>query len=242
MTSNSHDTVKAVLFDVFGTVVDWRTSVTRELRSFGHARGLDADWESFADEWRSLYQPAMEEIRAGRRPFTILDTLHRENLDTLLARHNFPQFTESELEHLVTIWHRLEPWPDVIEGLYRLKRRYIIATLSNGNIGLMVRMARHSGLPWDTILGAEVTKAYKPTQQAYLGCAQALNLKPDACMLVAAHNDDLRAAQNVGFRTAFVLRPTEHGPAQTKDKHATAPWDIVTDSLNGVADALGCQR
>lgn len=236
------DRVEALVFDVFGTVVDWRQSVVRELTSFGVGRGISHDWTRFADEWRGLYQPAMEEVRAGRRPFTILDRLHRESLDTLIHRHNLPAFTEEEMQHLVTVWHRLVPWPDVVEGLYRLKRRYIIATLSNGNIGLMVRLAKHSGLPWDTILGAEVAQAYKPQPEAYVRTAAALNLDPQEVMLVAAHNDDLAAARRVGMRTAFVVRPTEHGPGQTRDLAASEPWDIVTDSIGGVADAMRCPR
>ena len=236
------DNVKALLFDVFGTVVDWRSSVAREMAAFGTPRGLDLDWVAFADEWRGLYQPSMEEVRSGRRPFTILDTLHRESLLTLIHRHRLPDFTDQEIAHLVSIWHRLTPWPDVIEGLYRLKRRFIIGPLSNGNIGLMTRLAKHSGLPWDVIVGAEVAQAYKKSPQAYLRSAAALNLEPAECMLVAAHNDDLLAARNVGFRTAFVLRPGEHGPGQTKDLQAEQPWDVVSDSLGGIADAMGCPR
>ncbi|MGI9408745.1 MAG: haloacid dehalogenase type II [Hyphomicrobiaceae bacterium] len=237
------ETVKALVFDVFGTVVDWRTSCIRELTSFARARGIEGiDWENFADEWRGLYQPSMEEVRGGRRAFTILDDLHRESLMTLIQRYKLPALAEHEIEHLVSIWHRLIPWPDAVDGLYRLKRNYIIGTLSNGNIGLLVRMARHSGLPWDAILGAEIARAYKPQRQAYLSTAVALNLEPRECMLVAAHNDDLLAASEVGYRTAFVIRPNEYGPNQIKDKAADRPWDIVTDSFHGVADILGCPR
>ena len=156
----------------------------------------------------------MEEVRGGRRAFTILDDLHRESLMTLIQRYKLPALAEHEIEHLVSIWHRLMPWPDAVDGLYRLKRNYIIGTLSNGNIGLLVRMARHSGLPWDAILGAEIARAYKPQRQAYLSTAVALNLEPRECMLVAAHNDDLLAASEVGYRTAFVIRPNEYGPNQ----------------------------
>lgn len=241
--SDPKSSVKALVFDVFGTVVDWRSSVSRELSSFGNARGISSvDWLRFADDWRGLYQPAMEEIRSGRRPFVILDQLHRENLLKLVDRYRLPALTEADIEHLVRAWHRLEPWPDVLDGLYRLKRHYIIGTLSNGNIGLMVRLAKYNGLPWDTILGAEVTQAYKPMPQAYLRTAAALNLEPSEVMLVAAHNDDLRAAQRQGFRTGFVARPTEHGPGQTKDLVAESPWDVVAASFGGVADALGCPR
>ncbi len=239
---NPKERVKALVFDVFGTVVDWRQSVISELTAFGTGRGIDHDWARFADEWRSLYQPSMEEVRTGRRPFTILDRLHQESLEILLQRHNLPAFTQEEMLHLVTVWHRLVPWPDVLEGLYRLKRRYIIATMSNGNIGLMVRLAKHSGLPWDMILGAEIAQAYKPKPEAYLRSAAALNLEPHEVMLVAAHNDDLLAARRVGLRTAFVVRPREHGPGQTRDTMATEPWDVITDSFPGVADAMGVPR
>jgi 2-haloacid dehalogenase len=234
------DQVKALLFDVFGTVVDWRQSVIRELTAFGNARGLSIDWARFADDWRGLYQPAMEEVRAGRRAWTILDDLHRESLVTLLERYGVKGLAAHEVEHLNRIWHRLDPWPDSVEGLIRLKRRYIIGTLSNGNTGLLVRMAKRALLPWDVILGAETARAYKP--ECYQRNAALLNLEPQEVMLVAAHNDDLAAAQSVGYRTAFVLRPVEYGPGQTKDVAATRDWDVITDSFTGVADAMGCPR
>lgn len=234
--------VKALVFDVFGTVVDWRGSTIRELTAFGNGRGIEADWTRFADEWRGLYQPAMEEVRSGRRPWTILDDLHRESLVTLLERHGIKGLGAHEIEHLNTIWHRLDPWPDVIDGLLRLKRRYIISTLSNGNTGLLVRMAKRAGLPWDLILGAESARAYKPLPEAYLRNAGLLNLAPHEVMLVAAHNDDLAAAAATGYRTAFVLRRGEYDPGQTKDLAASRAWDVVTDSFIGVADAMGCPR
>ncbi len=236
------DQVKALVFDVFGTVVDWRGSCIRELTSFGNARALKRDWDQFADDWRGLYQPSMEEVRSGRRPYTVLDVLHRESLEKLLDKYEIKGLAEQDIQHLVTIWHRLQPWPDVVEGLTRLKRRYIIGTCSNANIGLAVRMAKHSGLPWDTIVGAEVARAYKPTAQAYLGTAAALNLEPHEVMLVAAHNSDLAAAAKTGFRTAFVARPDEYGPKKKADVADNHNWDISTDSFNGVADAMGCPR
>lgn len=236
------DNVKAVLFDVFGTVVDWRSSLIRELAAFGRARGIEADWTQFADDWRALYQPSMEEVRSGRRPWTILDALHRESLMKLLERNQITGLGGHELEHLNTIWHRLTPWPDAIEGLLRLKRRYIIGTLSNGNTGLLTRMAKNVGLPWDVILGAESARAYKPLPEAYRRNAEVLNLTPPEVMLVAAHNDDLAAAAGVGYRTAFVVRPQEYGPQLAKDRKADRAWDIVTDGFNGVADAMGCPR
>ncbi|HUS97375.1 MAG TPA: haloacid dehalogenase type II [Hyphomicrobiaceae bacterium] len=237
------DDVKALVFDIFGTVVDWRTSCSRELAAFGRGRGITGvDWEAFTDDWRGLYQPSMEEVRSGRREFAILDDLHRESLLALVQRYNLPSLANHEVEHLVTIWHRLSPWPDVVEGLYRLKKRYIIGTLSNGNIGLMTRLAKHAGLPWDCILGAEVARAYKPQPEAYIRTAKALNLEPRECMLVAAHNGDLQAASDTGYRTAFVIRPTEYGPNQVTDKGANKAWDVITDSFGGVADAMGCPR
>jgi 2-haloacid dehalogenase len=236
------DNVKALLFDVFGTVVDWRSSLIRELSAFGKARGISADWTQMADDWRSLYQPSMEEVRSGRRPWTILDVLHRESLVKLLDKHAIAGLSQHEIDHLNSIWHRLTPWPDAVEGLLRLKRRYIIGTLSNGNIGLLTRMAKNAGLPWDVILGAESARAYKPLPDAYRRNAEVLNLTPPEVMLVAAHNDDLAAAAAVGLRTAFVLRPQEYGPSQSRDVKADRAWDIVADSFNGVADAMGCPR
>lgn len=242
MATSPKDQVKALVFDVFGTVVDWRGSVIRELSAFGNGRGISADWTRFADEWRGLYQPSMEEVRMGRRPWAILDDLHLESLLKLLERHNVRGLARHEVEHLNTIWHRLDPWPDVVEGLLRLKRRYVIGTLSNGNTGLLVRMAKRAGLPWDVILGAESARAYKPMPEAYQRNAQLLNLEPHEMMLVAAHNDDLRAAAKTGYRTAFVVRRYEYGPDQQKDTAATESWDVISDSFIGVADAMGCGR
>jgi 2-haloacid dehalogenase len=233
---------KALLFDVFGTVVDWRSSAIAELKSYGQGRGLNANWEAFAEDWRGLYQPSMEAVRNGQRSFAILDDLHRESLRTLIDKYDLPRPNDAEEDNLVAIWHRLKPWSDVVDGLYRLKRRFIIGTLSNGNIGLMVRLAKHSGLPWDVITGAEIAGDYKPQPDVYRKSARALNLKESECMLVAAHNDDLAAASAVGFQTAFISRPTEYGANQVKDQHATHSWDIVTDNMGGLADQLNCPR
>jgi 2-haloacid dehalogenase len=236
----ANDNVQALLFDVFGTVVDWRSSIVEDLSKFGAAKGLKADWTAFADDWRDLYQPAMDEVREGRRPWTILDILHRESLDKLLVKHGVSGLSEADKDHVNRAWHRLKPWPDAVEGLTRLKSRYIIGTLSNGNVGLLTRMAKHGRLPWDVILGAETARAYKPQPQAYLGSAELLNLQPGQVMLVAAHNGDLAAAAKVGLRTAFVTRPTEHGPHQGRDLKAERDWDVVTDSFTGLAEAMGC--
>jgi len=210
--------IRACLFDVFGTVVDWRTSVSRDLAAFGKHKGIGGvDWLEFAVEWRKLYQPSMEEVRSGARAFTILDVLHRESLDKLIARYRIPGLSEADIEHMNRAWHRLDPWPDVVEGLKRLKTKFIIAPCSNGNIALMVNLAKRAGLPWDCILGAETARAYKPMPDAYLrSCAQ-LGLAPGSVMMVAAHNSDLKAAKAQGMKTAFVARPTEHGPGQATD-------------------------
>lgn len=234
--------VKALLFDVFGTVVDWRTSITRQLVTFGVEKGLSVDWYGFTDDWRARYQPSLEEVRSGRRPWAILDELHRESLETLVVKHGVTDLAAADKQRLLTVWHRLDPWPDAVAGLHRLRTRYIIGTLSNGNVGLLVRMAKHAGLPWDVILGAETARTYKPLPESYLRNVALLNLAPDQVMLVAAHNSDLKAASSHGMHTAFVARPTEDGPNQERDFTATGPWDIVTDSFHGVADALGCPR
>jgi 2-haloacid dehalogenase len=233
--------LRALLFDVFGTVVDWREGIAREVGPFLAKYGLKGDARKFADDWRARYQPAMEAIRGGKRPFTRLDTLHRENLEFVLRRWGAdPGAIEAaDIENLNRAWHRLDPWPDSIEGLSRLRRRFIVAPLSNGNIALLTNMAKRAGLPWDCILGAEVAQAYKPQPEAYLRTADVLGLAPDQCMMVAAHNGDLAAARKVGLRTAFIPRPTEHGPHQTTDLHAEHDWDVVARDLIELADALG---
>jgi 2-haloacid dehalogenase len=232
--------VQALLFDVFGTVVDWRGSIIEELTGFGTEKGIAADWAGFTDDWRAMYQPAMEEVRSGRRPWTILDVLHRESLDKLIAKYGVAGLSEADKEHINRVWHRLKPWPDAVAGLTRLKARYIIGTLSNGNVGLLTRMAKHASLPWDVILGAETGRAYKPLPQAYLANAALLNLEPVQVMLVAAHNGDLAAASAVGLRTAFVARPQEHGPHQSRDFKAERDWDVVCGSFRELADTMGC--
>jgi len=232
--------VKALTFDVFGTVVDWRSSIIREGDALGRARGLRVDWARFADAWRSLYQPAMEEVRSGRRPWTRLDDLHRESLERLLRDFGIAGLTEADIEHLNRAWHRLDPWPDAVAGLARLRRRYILATLSNGNVALLVNMAKRAGLPWDAVLGAEVARCYKPQPEAYRTTAALLGLAPDECLMVAAHNGDLAATSVLGFHTAFVPRPTEYGPQQTTDLRPERAWDVVARDFLELADALGC--
>jgi 2-haloacid dehalogenase len=237
---SGREQVQALLFDVFGTVVDWRSSIIQELSAWGASKGVSVDWAAFTDHWRALYQPSLEEVRSERRPWTILDVLHRESLEKLLVQYSVRGLTEAEKDHITRVWHRLSPWPDVREGLQRLKTRYIIGTLSNGNVGLLTHMAKYAGLPWDVILGAETARAYKPLPEAYTRNAELLNLRPNEVMLVAAHNDDLSAAAAQGLRTAFVARPTEHGPHQKKDFTADHAWDVAADSFTGLADAMGC--
>jgi len=232
--------IKALTFDVFGTVVDWRRSLIREGQELGRARGLTVDWAQFADAWRGLYQPMLERVRSGDLPWTKLDDLHRMALDRLLTEFRITGLAEGEVDHLNRAWHRLDPWPDAVAGLARLKRRFVLATLSNGNVALLVDMARRAGLPWDAVLGAEVARHYKPQTQAYLTTAALLGLEPAQCMMVAAHNGDLAAASGLGFRTAFVARPTEHGPGQKTDLAAERAWDVVADSFIDLAARLGC--
>ena len=220
--------MRALFFDVFGTCVNWRTSIRRELR----ARGLP---EELADEWRALYQPQLETVRSGAREWVDLDVLHREALDRLLREHGL---TAADPDELTRAWHRLDPWPDTVPGLSRLKARYIVAPCSNGHIALSVNLARHAGLPWDVILGAEIARAYKPQPEAYLASAAALKLPPSEIAMVAAHNGDLRAAQALGFVTAFVPRPSEHGPGQTGDLEPEGDWDVVAADFLELAERL----
>jgi 2-haloacid dehalogenase len=232
--------VKALTFDVFGTVVDWRTSITEEGRALGRRKGIDADWVAFADAWRGKYQPSLARVRNGEVPWSNLDSLHRASLEELLEELGIGGLDEQEKEHLNRAWHRLRPWPDSVEGLTRLKKKYILATLSNGNVALMVNMAKNAGLPWDAILGAEVARHYKPQPESYLTTAELLGLAPHECMMVAAHNGDLVAASALGFRTAFVARPTEHGPDQQTDLRAEHDFDLVGESFIDLAGRLGC--
>jgi 2-haloacid dehalogenase len=233
-------TVRALTFDVFGTVVDWRSSIIDEGRALGRNKAMEVDWEAFADAWRDNYQPSMSRVRDGEVPWTNLDSLHRGSLDALLRQFAIEGLDEQEKDHLNRAWHRLRPWPDSVEGLIRLKKKYILATLSNGNVALLVNMAKNAGLPWDAILGAEVTRHYKPQPPCYLMTAQLLGLAPGECMMVAAHNDDLLAAGELGFRTAFVGRPTEHGHGQQTDLKAEHEFDFVAESFIDLVSQLGC--
>jgi 2-haloacid dehalogenase len=223
---------KTLLFDVFGTVVDWRGSIIREARRVGRSKGVSADWSAFADAWRSGYRPAMDRVRRRELPWLSIDALHRMILDELLRRFELP-LTEPEKGDLNAAWHRLAPWPDTVAGLKRLKRRYAIGTLSNGNMALLLNLARRRGLPWDCILSAELFRRYKPDPEVYLGAVQLLGQAPREVMLVAAHKDDLAAARHCGLKTAFIRRPLEYGPGSapdlTDDRRATVNADDFLD-------------
>jgi 2-haloacid dehalogenase len=236
------DRVRALVFDVFGTVVDWRRGVARNAGPFlaRHAKSR-VDPGAFADAWRERYDPAMDAVRSGRRPFVRLDVLHWENLVAVLPAFGIDpaKVPAAELDELNLAWHRLDPWPDVVAGLTRLKQRFIVAPLSNGNVILMLDMAKRAGLPWDAILGAELAQAYKPDPEAYLRTVDILAMRPDEVCMVAAHNGDLAAARACGLATAFVPRPTEHGPGQTRDLRPEEDWDVVARDFGDLADKLG---
>ncbi|MDA0231024.1 MAG: haloacid dehalogenase type II [Proteobacteria bacterium] len=240
MFASSFDAVGALTFDVFGTVVNWRASIIREGEELGRAKGIDLDWPVFADSWRALYQPAMQRVRSGEVAWCALDDLHRMNLDELLMRHGIDGLTVEEIDHFNRAWHRLDAWPDVVAGLTRLKTKFVLATLSNGNTALLVNMAKRACLPWDAVLGAETAGAYKPQPRAYLRSAEMLGLPPERCMMVAAHNGDLAAASALGMKTAFVRRPQEHGPDQTSDLEPDGTWDICAEDFLDLAEKLGC--
>jgi 2-haloacid dehalogenase len=231
---------RALLFDVFGTCVDWRSGVAREMAALASRLGrADIDPEAVADAWRARYQPQMQTVRSGARPWADLDVLHREALDDVLAEAGFDEVPADARDALTLAWHRLDPWPDTVPGLLRLKAVAIVAPHSNGHVALLLAMARRAGLPWDLILGAETAGAYKPEPRSYLRNLELLRLPPGDAMMVAAHNDDLRAAAALGMRTAFVRRPTEHGPGQTTDLTPEGPWDVVAEDIVDLASQLG---
>lgn len=228
--------VKALVFDVFGTVVDWRTSVAAEVEAVGKSKGVTIDGLAFADTWRAQYTPSMERVRTGQLPWTVLDDLHRMTLDRLLPEFGLRGLSEAETAALNKAWHRLRPWPDSVAGLTRLKRKFIIAPLSNGNISLMTDMAKFAGLPWDCILGAELARHYKPDPEVYQSAADFLDLRAAEVMMVAAHLGDLRAAKAVGLRTAFVARPDEYGHGPNNRKPDLAPDGSVDISARDFGD------
>ena len=230
--------VKALAFDVFGTVVDWRGSIIREGRALGRRRKLKVDWAAFADAWRGGYRPAMARVRSGELPWTKIDDLHRMILDGLLEPFGLRGLPEQEIDHLNRAWHRLSPWRDARAGLAKLKRRHVIATLSNGNVALLVNMAKHAKLPWDCILSAEVMRHYKPDPETYLGAADLLGLAPHELMMVAAHKDDLHAARACGLKTAYVTRPREYGPGVKVDVSREPAFDVHARDFNDLARQL----
>jgi 2-haloacid dehalogenase len=231
--------VKALFFDVFGTLVDWRGSIAREARTILSPRGVAIDWEGFADAWRGQYQPAMDEVRSGRLPFSKLDVLHRRNLDVIVKDFGLDDLDESARANLNLAWHRLDAWPDTKPGLARLRTKFLIAPCSNGNISLMVDLARRNGLVWDAILGAEIARDYKPKPAVYLSAAAAFDCEPRETMMVAAHSSDLAAAAAAGLRTAFIARPDEHGEGKGESR-ASVPVDLSAASLTALAEQLAC--
>ena len=238
MPSDLHD-VRALAFDIFGTVVDWRGSLIQEGRQLQARLGLAADWPALADAWRAGYQPAMDRVRRGELPWTPIDSLHRQILDSLLPRFGLAALDEAEREHLNRAWHRLQPWPDSVAGLTRLRRRYTLATLSNGNLSLLVAMAKAAGLPWDCVLSAELFGRYKPDAEVYLGAARLLGLAPAQVMMVAAHPSDLAAAQRAGLKVAYIPRPAENGPGGPMEPVADTVFDVQAPNLEALASALG---
>ena len=225
--------VKALVFDVFGTVVDWRTSIIRQGKEFGKANGVEADWDAFADAWRGKYGPSMNRVRTGELPWTNLDALHRMALEEVLTEFNITGISEEVKAEFNLAWHKLDPWPDSVPGLWRLKAKHIIAPMSNGNIALMTNMAKNAGLPWDCVLSAELSGHYKPDAEVYEKAADLLSLPPHRIMMVAAHKGDLRAAQRVGFKAAWVPRPLEYGPSRTIDTTPDPEFDYsATDFID----------
>jgi len=231
--------LKLLVFDTFGTVVDWRTVVIEEGTQLSKAKGFSVDWPKFADEWRGAYGPSMNRVRTGELPWTKLDVLHRMSLDTLLGKHNITQLTEADKVQFNRVWHRGRPWPDSVPGLTRLKTRFTIAPLSNGNISLLTNMAKHGGIPWDCILGAELVRHYKPDPEAYMSPVEFFDLTPPEVMMVAAHQPDLQGPKRLGLRTAYVHRPYEGGTAGSSQMPAAGSFDIIVKSMQELATALG---
>jgi 2-haloacid dehalogenase len=231
--------VKALVFDTFGTVVDWRGSIVEEGKAWGKTRGIAIDWAAFADRWRAGYAPSMEKVRRGELPWTNLDHLHRALLEELLKEFHIEGLSEEEKDHWNRVWHRLKPWPDSVAGLKRLKRNYTIAPLSNGNVALLADMAKNAGIPWDLILSAELAKHYKPDREAYLTAVGLLELKPEEVMMCAAHSGDLMSARGFGLRTGFIHRADEYGPARRGDVAKPGDFDVVSANIEDLASKLG---
>ena len=231
--------IKALVFDVFGTVVDWRTSIIDEGDALTQATGLTVDWARFADAWRGKYAPSMDRVRRGETPWQNLDALHRASLEEVLAEFGITTLTEEQKDDLNRVWHRLRPWPDAVPGLTRLRARFILAPLSNGNVALLANMAKHAGLPWDCILSAELARAYKPDRAVYQMAADLLGLRTEEVMMVAAHKRDLHAAAAAGLRTGYVPRPREWGPDRPVDTAPDPAFDIVVADFEDLAGKLG---
>ncbi|HXT81092.1 MAG TPA: haloacid dehalogenase type II [Acetobacteraceae bacterium] len=229
----------AIVFDTFGSVVDWRSSLIAELTRFGETRGIAADWTALVDGWRAAYHPSMDRVRKGQQPWVKLDALHRASLDRLVAEAGIKGLTEADLDHINRGWHRLKPWPDSVPGLTRLKTRFIIGPLSNGNVALLTNMAKYAGLPWDAVFGSDLFRHFKPDPETYLGVADLLDLQPHQVMMAAAHNNDLANARKCGLMTAFFPRPSEYGPHQKRDFAADQDWDIVATDIEDMASKLG---
>ena len=224
---NTLKNIKALTFDVFGTVVDWRSSVAREISIMGSKKGFTLDWNSFADEWRNGYAPSMNEVRTGKIEWQNLDSLHRKILDELLKRNNIETLTEEEKDYLNKSWHRLDPWEDSVEGLTKLKGKFIITPLSNGNVSLLLNMAKYAHLPWDTILSAELVRRYKPDPETYMSASTLLDIPMNEIMMVAAHKKDLFNANSLGMATAYIPRPFEHGSRTQPDLNTEDYIDIT---------------
>lgn len=239
MSNPAADSVKVLAFDVFGTVADWRSSVIAEGEQLGKTKGLAVDWAIFADAWRAVYRPSLDRVRKGELPWTKLDVLHRMSLEELLTKFKIEGLTEDEKAHFNRVWHRLKPWPDSVAGLERLKTRFVITTLSNGNIALLTNMAKHAGLSWDCILSAENVCHYKPDREVYLLVPGLFDLKPEEVMMVAAHEHDLQSAQKYGLRTAFVHRSLEHGPGKAASIPAAGKYDFVAQDFLDLANQMG---
>ena len=236
--SESLKNVKAMTFDVFGTVVDWRSSIAREAKMMGEQKGFDFDWDNFADKWRAGYGPSMNKVRTGELPWTKIDVLHRMILDELLSEYNITNLTESEKDHFNRAWHRLDPWPDSVPGLTELKKNYVISPLSNGNVALLVNMAKYGGLPWDTVLSAELAQHYKPDPEAYQSTSEFLGFPIEQIMMVAAHKNDLKSAKGQGMMTGYIPRPKEHGPNTTVDSNPEDYIDIIGKNFVDFANKM----
>jgi 2-haloacid dehalogenase len=233
--------VRALVFDVWGTVVDWHRSVLDELLAFGAQRGLAIDWEAFLSEWQSAYNPGKKKVNSGALPWTTVDVLYRQALERLLVHHEITGVTELEIEHLNRAWTRMRPWPDSVAGFMPLKRKYVLSTLSNGSFSWLIDIAKFAGLPFDCILSAENARCYKPRPEVYLTALALLGRKPGEVMLVAAHNYDLGAARALGMRTAFIPRPAEFGSRPTMDPKPEQDWDVVADNMIDLARKMGAQ-